>query len=101
LFSHAPGGQIVQATDYAGERIIWLRGVKVLLDADLAKLYGVTTARLNEQVKRNAGRFPPDFAFRITNHELTNLMSQIATSSPGHGARPSLRARTWQESWKI
>jgi len=59
---------IVQATDYAGERIIWLRGEKVLLDADLAKLYGVTTARLNEQVKRNAGRFPSDFAFRVTNN---------------------------------
>ncbi|OGA55694.1 MAG: hypothetical protein A3G81_07995 [Betaproteobacteria bacterium RIFCSPLOWO2_12_FULL_65_14] len=63
-----------------GKRIVWLRGEKVLLDADLAALYGVSTSRLNEQVKRNADRFPPDFAFRLTNHEFRILMSQFATS---------------------
>jgi hypothetical protein len=64
-----------------GSRILLVRGQKVLLDTDLATLYGVTTGRLNEQVKRNADRFPPDFMFRLTNQELTNLKSQIATSS--------------------
>ena len=68
-----------------GKRIVWLRGEKVLLDADLAKLYGVSTARLNEQVKRNARRFPSDFAFRLTNHEFRALISQIATSNSGRG----------------
>jgi hypothetical protein len=68
-----------------GKRIRWLRGDKVLLDADLARIYGVTTARLNEQVKRNALRFPPDFAFRLTDHEFSNLISQIATSKSRRG----------------
>ena len=47
-------------------RILLLRGQRVILDADLAELYGVTTKRLNEQVKRNRGRFPADFAFQVT-----------------------------------
>ena len=52
-------------TTIAIERqILIIRGQKVMLDADLAKLYGVTTARLNEQVRRNAARFPPDFMFQ-------------------------------------
>jgi ORF6N domain-containing protein len=68
-----------------GSRIVWLRGEKVLLDSHLARLYGVTTARLNEQVKRNSGRFPADFVFRLTNHELRTLMSQIATSKSRRG----------------
>lgn len=64
------------------EQVIFLvRGERVILDSDLASLYGVSTARLNEQVKRNAERFPSDFAFRLTNQEVTNLMSQIAISS--------------------
>jgi phage regulator Rha-like protein len=73
-----------------GGRIVWLRGEKVLLDADLAKLYGVSTARLNEQVKRNAARFPRDFAFRLTYHELRALMSQFAISNDGRGGTRKL-----------
>jgi hypothetical protein len=61
--------------------ILTLRGQKVILDADLAELYGVPTKRLNEQVKRNADRFPDDFMFQLTAPELDNLKSQIATSS--------------------
>jgi hypothetical protein len=61
--------------------IITIRGHRVILDGDLARIYGVPTRRLNEQVRRNADRFPPDFAFVLTNQELTNLKSQIATSS--------------------
>jgi len=61
--------------------ILTLRGQKVILDADLAELYGVPTKRLNEQVKRNADRFPQDFMFQLTAREWSNLKSQIATSS--------------------
>ena len=56
-----------------------IRGERVILDADLAAIYGVTTKRLNEQVKRNADRFPDDFAFQVTKEETANLTSQIAT----------------------
>ena len=56
-------------------------GRQVLLDSDLAILYGVETKRLNEQVKRNIERFPDDFMFQLTKVELINLKSQIATSS--------------------
>jgi len=64
-------------------KIYFIRGQKVLLDFDLANLYGVETRRLNEQVKRNLSRFPSDFMFQLTEIELENLMSQIATSSWG------------------
>jgi phage regulator Rha-like protein len=64
-------------------RILLLRGQKVLLDADLAELYGVETKRLNEQVKRNSLRFPPDFIFTLSQEEFANLKSQSATSSWG------------------
>jgi hypothetical protein len=60
-----------------------VRGQRVLLDADLAALYGVTVKRLNEQVRRNQDRFPEDFLFRLTNQELADLRSQFATSSSG------------------
>ena len=58
-----------------------IRGQQVLLDSDLAILYGVETKRLNEQVKRNIERFPDDFMFQLTKVELINLKSQIATLS--------------------
>ena len=54
---------------------------RVILDSDLARLYGVTTARLNQQVKRNVERFPSDFMFQLTKEEYESLMLQIATSS--------------------
>ena len=60
-----------------------IRGQQVMLDNDLATLYGVETRRLNEQVKRNIERFPDDFMFQLTKEELGNLMSQNATSSWG------------------
>ena len=66
-------------------KIYAVRRQKVVLDADLAKLDGVPTKRLNEAVRRNASRFPDDFSFIITREELVNLRSQIATSSWGHG----------------
>lgn len=61
--------------------ILTVRGQKVILDVDLARIYAVSTKRLNEQVRRNAERFPPDFAFVLTDQEVTNLKSQFATSS--------------------
>ena len=64
-------------------KIYIIRGQKVMLDKDLAELYGVETRRLNEQVRRNADRFPNDFMFQLTEKELEILMSQIATSSWG------------------
>jgi phage regulator Rha-like protein len=64
-----------------------LRGQKVILDADLAELYGVPVKRLNQQVKRNARRFPSDFRFRVSRAEYENLRSQFATSSSAHGGR--------------
>ena len=56
-----------------------IRGQKVMLDSDLAMLYGVSTSRLNEQVKRNIERFPDDFMFRLTKEEWNVLKSQIVT----------------------
>ena len=67
--------------------ILLVRGHKVLLDADLAALYGVQTRRLNEQVRRNLARFPADFMFQLTDAEFELLMSQFATSNPGRGGR--------------
>ncbi len=67
--------------------ILFLRGQKVILDVDLAELYGVSVKRLNEQVKRNLRRFPSDFLFRLTRSEYSNLRSQFATSSSDHGGR--------------
>ena len=68
--------------------ILILRGQRVILDAELATLYGVTTKRLNEQVKRNARRFPEDFMFQLTAEEAAGLRSQIASSKPvGRGGQ--------------
>jgi len=84
-----------------GALIFTIRGQRVMLDADLAAIYGVQTRRLNEQVRRNAERFPGDFMFQLTRQETSDLKSQIATSSPkdirsqlandsGHGGRRKL-----------
>jgi hypothetical protein len=70
-----------------GSKILILRNQKVILDTDLAELYGVPVKRLNEQLKRNPKRFPPDFLFTLTRAEHQNLRSQNATSSSAHGGR--------------
>ena len=73
------------AAPYTGESlealIFTVRGKRVMLDADLAAIYGVQTRRLNEQVRRNAERFPGDFVFQLTQPEAKKLKSQIATST--------------------
>ena len=58
-----------------GRKILLIRGQKVMLDADLAKLYGVTTKRLNEQVRRNQGRFPEDFMFQLSSDEKAEVVA--------------------------
>ena len=67
--------------------IFQIRGQKVILDSELAALYGVTTKRLNEQVKRNLDRFPQDFMFQLGLEELISLRSQFATSNSSRGGR--------------
>lgn len=72
------------------QSILWLRGHKVLLDADLAELYGVETRVLVQAVKRNLERFPDDFMFQLTKQEFNYLRSQSVTSSLSHGGRRTL-----------
>jgi hypothetical protein len=71
-------------------RIYLIRGEKVMLDSDLAELYGVPTSRLNEQLKRHRDRFPDDFTFQLNHEEFEALMSQIAISNTGRGGRRKL-----------
>jgi hypothetical protein len=71
-------------------KIYEVRGLKVMLDSDLAELYDVETKRLNEQVGRNPDRFPEDFMFQLTDEEWLNLKSQFATSKKGRGGRTYL-----------
>src|SRR5579862_5534661 len=70
-----------------GSKILILRNQKVILDTDLAELYGVPVKRLNEQLKRNPQRFPRDFLFILTREEYKHLRSQNATSSSNYGGR--------------
>jgi hypothetical protein len=67
--------------------ILVIRGHRVMLDSDLAEIYGVTTKRLNEQVRRNVDRFPKDFMFQLIDFEYESLRSQFATSKKGRGGR--------------
>jgi len=64
------------AVEVLATKILLVRGRKVMLDRDLAELYGVAVKRLNEQVKRNIRRFPEDFMFRLTREEIISLRSQ-------------------------
>jgi hypothetical protein len=78
------------STESIEHRIFTIRGRRVILDADLARLYGAPTFRLNEAVKRNSKRFPADFCFQLTRDEATILISQSAISSGAHGGRRTL-----------
>ena len=80
--AQAKRSALVPVHDITGAILI-LRGRRVILDRDLAAIYGVTTGRLNEQVRRNRERFPEDFMFQLTASELENLRSQFAISSWG------------------
>lgn len=74
------------ATNIEGA-ILTIRGQRVILDQDLARLYGTSTKRLNEQVKRNRERFPEDFMFQLEVQEVASLRSQFATSNAPKGGR--------------
>ena len=80
--STTEGGAIAPSAHIA-QSILVLRGHRVLLDRDLAAIYGAATKRLNEAVKRNAKRFPKDFMFQLTDEECNHLRSHFATSSWG------------------
>jgi hypothetical protein len=75
--------QIPAAMPLIERRIHVIRGQKVMLDSDLAEIYKVPTKALNQAVKRNPGRFPEDFMFRLSSEEFDNWRSQIVTSNPG------------------
>ena len=82
-------GQITEAVIV--EKVHLVRSVKIMLDKDLAEMYGVETFRLNEAVKRNLSRFPEDFMFQLTKDENDSLISQFAISkNPGRGGTRKL-----------
>ena len=77
----------IVAAEQVGRRIYSVRGQNVMLDSDLAELYGVETRLLNRAVKRNISRFPTDFMFQLTVEEAQSLISQFGTSNAGRGGR--------------
>lgn len=81
-----PGNASISEAADVTRKIHNIRGQRVLLDSDLAAVYGVTTKRLNEQVRRNAARFPQDFIFRLTIQEVKDSRSQNATLNAGRGS---------------
>jgi len=83
-------------------RFFLVRGRKVIIDSDLARIYGVTTRRLNEQVRRNIDRFPGDFMFELTKEENVILMSQNATSrleSNEYNGKKKMRSPPTNTNW--
>ncbi len=87
--------QVIVVEEKILNKIYFIRGEKVMLDKDLAEMYGVETKVFNQSIKRNIERFPKDFMFRLTDKEWLNLRSQIVTSSWG-GARYNPLAFTEQ-----
>jgi len=79
------------------QSLLILRGRRVILDSDLAALYSVPVKRLNEQVRRNAERFPEDFSFSLSKEEFEALRSQIATLETGRGAHRKYLPRVFTE----
>jgi hypothetical protein len=87
--------------EHIAQFILVLRGQRVLLDSELAHLYGVTTKRFNEQVKRNLARFPTDFMFQLTTDEVGALRSQFATLKTGRGQHRKYRPYAFTEHGAI
>ena len=77
---------VVLKPENVAQLVFFIRGEKVMLDADLAKLYGVTTKALNQAMRRNKTRFPEDFGFRLSREEFDNMRSQIVTTSRDRSA---------------
>jgi hypothetical protein len=91
MFMFFKEGIMTQVDLFRVERSIRIiRGDKVILDEDLAEMYGVEVKRLNEQVRRNLNRFPEDFMFQLTKQEFKDLKSQFATSNQWGGRRTPL-----------
>ena len=84
--SKKPSTDLIVKPDEIQGMVHVVRGQRVMLDFDLARLYGVRTSALNQAVQRNAHRFPEDFAYQLTQQEFTGLMSQNVISKPGLGA---------------
>ncbi len=89
--------QIVASVQSVENRILLIRGQKVMLDSDLAELYGVSTKRLNEQVKRNLRRFPADFMFQVSKEEHQALRSHSAILETGRGEHSKYLPRVFTE----
>jgi hypothetical protein len=89
------------ALDKITHCIVLIRDKKVLLDSDLASLYGATTKYFNQQVRRNAARFPPDFMFQLTDQELESLRLQNATLERGRGKHRKYRPYVFTEHGAI
>ena len=79
------------------QRILYLRNQKVMLDSDLARLYGVTTGNLNKAVNRNRGRFPSDFMFQLSAEEAERLIFQFGISKGG-AAEDICRMHSWSKA---
>ncbi len=77
--------QLHTAVEYIAKKIYFIRGHKVMIDADLAQLYGVEAFNLNKSVKRNLDRFPSDFMFQLSQEEFNSLIFQIGISKKGRG----------------
>jgi len=88
--SKKPSTDLVLAPDDIQQLVHVVRGQRVMLDFDLARLYGVPTSALNQAVRRNADRFPDDFAYQLSRQEVTSLISQIVISKEGRGGRQKL-----------
>jgi hypothetical protein len=88
--SKKPATNLAVASDDIQRKVYLVRGQRVMLDFDLARLYGIPTSALNQAVRRNADRFPDDFAYQLTTQELTDLMSQNVISNDGRGGRRKL-----------
>src|SRR5882672_9393800 len=82
-----PRSRLAIVPAHVEQRILQLRGERVMLDADLAALYGVETRALTQAVKRNRERFPGDFMFQLTAEEAAHLRSQTVISNPSRGGR--------------
>jgi len=87
VMTHDVTTPLTIADESLDRRILIVQGLKVMLDSDLAQLYGVETRVLNQAVRRNPERFPPDFIVRVTPGEITKMTSQDVTSSLQHGGR--------------
>ncbi|MGB2622186.1 MAG: ORF6N domain-containing protein [Candidatus Acidiferrum sp.] len=82
-----PSQNAIVPTALISQKIFFVRGSRIMLDADLARLYGVATKNLNKAVKRNASRFPSDFMFQLSPKDLQSLRFQTGTSNPVRGGR--------------